>query len=63
MNETDGKTIDEYIEVRRRPDGRVALVVRIPNDPNNIAFAMVADTYEEALAEWHKFDNWLGATK
>lgn len=54
-----GRPIDEYIEVSRRPDGRVAMVVRIPNDPNNIAFALVRDTYEECLAEWRKFDGWL----
>lgn len=59
MNEQDGKAIDEYIEVHRRPDGRVAMVVRIPNDPNGLAFALVRDTYEECLAEWRKFDGWI----
>lgn len=59
VNEQDGKTIDEYIEVVRRPDGRVAMIVRIPNDPNQIAFALVRDTYEECLAEWRKFDGWI----
>lgn len=57
--EQQGKPIDEYIEVHRRPDGRVAMVVRVPNDPNNLAFTLVRDTYEECLAEWRKFDSWM----
>jgi hypothetical protein len=59
MNEQDGKTIDEYIEVRRTPDGRVAMVVRVLDDPNNLTFTLVRDTYGECLAEWRKFDGWM----
>jgi len=39
--EENGRSIDEYIEVLSRPDGRVAMIVRIPNDPNQISFALV----------------------
>lgn len=59
MNEQDGKTIDNYIEVRRTSDGRVAMVVRVLDDPNNLAFTLVRDTYDECLAEWRKFDGWM----
>ncbi len=59
MNEQDGKTIDEYIEVHRTPDNRVAMVVRLLGDPNGMTYTLVRDTYEECLAEWRKFDGWM----
>jgi hypothetical protein len=53
------RNIREFITVSTEPDGRVRATVQLAGDPNGLQFSIVRDTYDECIAEWHKFDGWM----